>query len=644
VSSVPTTPVITQPDNDRRALRFVAFGLAILIAISGLTARLFYLQVSRGPQFAELAETNRSVLQSIPSTRGLIYDRMGRPLVMNEASFSVKIRPADLPFDQRPVVVQRLAALLHMDPTDINAAIDANPGSSFDLVRIAQDVPRATADFIAESHIELPGVEVVVETQRDYTMGTLMSHILGYTGAINSDELKVLKDEGYLPDDMIGKAGVEATYEAQLRGTYGIESVERDATGRKIQVLETVQESKPGNSLRLTIDTKEQKLAQKALEWGLKKAGLKRGVFIAENPQTGEILAMVSLPTYDNNDFADGISKAEFKKLVSDPDLPLTNEAIQGQFPPGSTFKLVTGTGGLADRRLSPSTELVTRPYLKLGSTRFWDWNHAGFGRCNIYCGFGHSSDTFFFQVAGMLGIDRLAYWAHQYGFGVPTGIDLPGEVRGIVPSNDWKIDTYGEEIFPGEVYQAGIGQGYDAVTPLQLINAYSALVNGGKLYQPRIVRDVIGPDGKVAKKFKPHAVRRLKVPAEVLRHMRHAARQVILYWKGFHIFNLPMIVAGKSGTAEFGKKDAKGRLPYHSWFVGFVPKNPHPTAGDPQGFKAAERTDSNLVILAFAYDSRTVGNAASEIAKYYLQMRYKLKGDYRNPERLARGNFYEGN
>jgi penicillin-binding protein 2 len=644
VSAPTPSAVFGQPDNDRRALRFLVFGLAVVIALTGLTARLFYLQVARGTTYTQLAETNRTVLQAVPSTRGLIYDRKGRVLVTNVPSFAVKVRPADLPFDKRPEVVQRLAALLNMDPAEINSIIDTNPGSRFDLVRIAQDIPRETSDIIAESHLDLPGVEVVVESQRQYATGPLLSHLLGYTGPVNADQLAALKDKGYLPDDMLGKAGVESSYESLLRGTYGLESVERDATGRKIQVLETVKDAEAGKSLRLTVDTSEQKLAQKALEWAMKKAGLKRGVVIVENPQTGEILAMVSLPSYDNNDFANGISNAEFRKLIDDKDLPLTNEAIQGQFAPGSTYKLVTGSGGLADGRITPNTKLITRPYLKLGPTRFWDWNHQGFGACDIRCGFGHSSDTYFFQVAGMLGIDRLGYWARQYGFGARTRIDLPGEVSGIVPSNAWKIDALGEEIFPGEVYQAGIGQGYDAVTPIQLINAYSALVNGGKLYQPRIVRDVIGPDGTVSKKFKPKLIRKLKVPSSLLREMRQASRQVINYWHGYGIWDLPIVVGGKSGTAEFGKRDAQGRLPYHSWFVGFVPKNPRPAGNDPGGYKAVGRTDSPLVVLAFAYNSRTVGNAAAEIAKYYLQLRYHLKGDFRNPERLEVGNFYEGN
>jgi penicillin-binding protein 2 len=376
----------------------------------------------------------------------------------------------------------------------------------------------------------------------------------------------------------------------------------------------------------------------------MKAAGLKRGVVIVMNPQTGEVLAMVSLPTYDDNSFARGISTKDYKALLANPDKPLINHATQAHYPPGSTYKLVTGTGALADHKITASTKVQTRPYLTLGSTRFYDWNHRGFGACNIYCGFGHSSDTFFFQLAGKLGIDRLAHWANEYGFGQRTGIDLPGEVTGIVPSNQWKLQQMGERIFPGEVYQAGIGQGYDVVTPIQLINAYSALANGGKLYQPQIVREVVGPDGSVVQPFQPKLIRKLDVPSGVLRTMREAARSVVTLRHTYNLVDLPIVVAGKSGTAEFGTRDSKGRLPFHSWFVGFVPKDPYKHADDPNGLKALAKADSQLVVLAFAYDSRTKGNAATEIVKYYLQLHFGIKKDYRNFDLLKRGNFYQSN
>ena len=631
-------------ESARPNTRFFVFALAAILAIGGLTTRLFYLQIVKGGQLAELSQGNRTAVESIPSARGLIYDRKGVELVKNVPTFAVKIRPVDLPEQRRDDVVARLAALLSMDPADINGALDSNPGSRFDLVRIATDVPDATARLLSEAGDALPGVEVTIEARRHYPQSTLVSQLLGYTGPVAPDQLPDLKPKGYLPDVLVGKAGIEGFYETDLRGAYGARTVEKDAAGRKVQDLQTVAEPRSGNSLTLTIDTREQALAQKALQWGMRAAGLKRGVVIVENPQTGEILAMVSLPTYDDNAFARGISAKDYAKLLADKNKPLINHAIQAHYPPGSTYKLVTGTGALSDRKITPQTRVQTRPYLLLGRTKFWEWNHRGWGGCNIMCGFGHSSDTFFFQLAGMLGIDRLAHWAKEYGFGAPTGIDLPNEVSGIVPSNAWKQEQLGEQIYPGEVYQAGIGQGYDVVTPIQLVNAYAAVANGGKLYQPQVVREIVGPDGTVVRPFTPKLIRKLDAPRSVLKTMRMAARNVVLIRHTYNLVDLPIVVGGKSGTAEFGVRDSKGRLPFHSWFVGIVPKNPAKSAADRSGMKALAREDAQLVVLAFAYDSRTKGNAATEIVKYYLQLHFNIKHDYRNFNLLKRGNFYQSN
>ena len=622
-----------RPLPERRFSRFLVFGLAVVLAVGTLTARLFYLQITNGTEFSAISTRQRTVDEPIASPRGYMYDRNGRLLVKNVPTFAVKLRPADLPDEMRDDVVNRLSALLRMDPAEINATIDGNPGSAFDLVRIAQDVDRRTAQLISEAGFELPGVDVVVEARRQYTDGPLMSQLLGYTGPVSAEQLPDLREQGYQPDDLLGKVGLELQYETELRGTYGVQTVARDKTGRRTQILQTVRDAVPGASLKLTVDTKAQRNAQKALKWAMDKIGMKRGVVIAMNPQTGEILAMVSLPTYDNNKFARGISQAEYKKLLQNKDKPLLNHAIQAHYAPGSTYKLVTGTGGLADRDITPDTRLLTKPFLTLGDTKFYEWNRRGWGPCDIYCGFGHSSDTYFYQVAGMLGIDRLAYWARQYGFGAKTGVDLPGEVAGIVPDNAWKQEALGARVFPGETYQAGIGQGYDAVTPLQLINAYAALANGGTLYQPQIVREVIGPDGKVVRPFEKKVLRKMKVKSSVLRTMRVAARSTVTLRHTYNLVDLPIKIAGKSGTAEFGTPDAKGRLPYSSFFVGFTPKDPRNGS--------FEDHDSRLIVMAFAHDSRTKGNAATEIVKYFFQLHYGIEKDYRLPENLERTNFY---
>jgi penicillin-binding protein 2 len=622
-----------KPLSTRRFSRYLVFALVVVLAVGTLSARLFYLQITNGTEYTAISNRQRTVDEPIPAPRGYIYDRSGRLLVKNVPTFAVKIRPADLPDDRRDEVVARLAALLRMDPAEINSTIDGNPGSAFDLVRVAQDVDKRTAQLISEAGFDLPGVDVAVEARRQYTDGPLMSQILGYTGPVSAEQLPDLRDKGYQPDDLLGKAGLEAEYETALRGTYGVQTVARDKTGRRTQVLQTVKEAVPGASLRLTLDSTTQREAQKALRWAMDKVGMTRGVVIAMNPQTGEILAMVSLPTYDNNKFARGISQTEYKKLLQNKDKPLLNHAIQAHYAPGSTYKLVTGTGALADGDISESTRVLTKPFLTLGETKFYEWNHRGWGPCDIYCGFGHSSDTFFYQLAGMLGIDRLAYWARQYGFGQKTGVDLPGEVGGIVPDNAWKQEALGAQIFPGETYQAGIGQGYDAVTPLQLINAYSALANGGTLYQPQIVREVVGPDGKVVRPFSRKVLHKLKAKPAVLRVMREAARSTVTLRHTYNLVDLPIKIAGKSGTAEFGTPDAQGRLPYSSFFVGFTPKDPRNGS--------FENHDSRLIVMAFAYDSRTKGNAATEIVKYFFQLHYGIEKDYRLPENLQRTNFY---
>lgn len=628
----------------RRALlpRFLIFGVAVVLVVTALGVRLFDLQVARGSYYTGLSDAQRTTFEPIKTSRGLIYDRKGRLLADNVPTFAVKIRPADLPAARRADVVGRLSQLLGITPQTIIETIDRNPGSSFDLVRIKSDIPTETARVLAQEHLQLPGVYVDVEARRDYLYGSLVAHLLGFTGAISNEQYATLKDQGYLNDDVIGKTGVELTFEQQLRGTYGSQEVQRDAQGRMVRVIRTAKAPQEGNSLELTIDLETQRTAEKALRWAMDLAGLKRGVFIVMNPQTGEILAMVSLPSYDNNLFAQGISTAAYQQLLRDPNRPLHNFAVNDQFPPGSTFKLVTGSGGLEDGKITAQTRLQTRAFLSIGRYRYYDWNRAGFGNITIYDGFAHSSDTFFYQVAGRLGIDRLAYWAHQWGFGAKSGIDLPAEATGLVPSNEWKQRVFnGQPIYPGEVYQAGIGQGYDMVTPLQLINAYSALANGGTLLRPQIVRRVLAPDGSVVQDFQPDVIRQLAISQDNLRTMRQAARNVPVSRHTYNLVDLPVVMAGKSGTAEFGLRDSKGRLPFHSWFVGFTPKDPQKRADDPNGWNAVRRTDSQLAFLAFAFDSRTRGNAGTEIAKYFLQLYYHTDVDLRINSLLVRDNFY---
>ena len=627
-----------EPPRSRLGARFGVFGLVIVLVAGLLTTRLFYLQVVNGGYYAGLAERARTLDQPIRAARGLIYDRAGRPVAINIPSYVVRIRPGDLPFSERDAVVGRLSSLLDVPATDIIQALDRNATQRFEYVRIASDVSSDVARLIQEESRALPGVDVTVEERREYAYGPLISHMLGYTGPVTAEDLAELAEQGYLRDDDIGKTGVEATFEDELRGQYGLQKVERDATGRIVRTVEIERQPQAGNSLELTIDIEIQREAEEALRWATDIVDLQRGVVIVMNPQTGEILAMVSLPTYDNNLFARGISNAEYQALIEDPNRPLVNFALSEQYPPGSTYKLVTGTGALEDRIVTPGSLIDTRPYLEIGTYKYWEWNRRGWGPLDMYQGFAQSSNTYFFQLAGALGADRLGYWANQYGFGQRTGIDLPAEARGIVPTNAWKQEVFGQDVFPGEVYQAGIGQGYDAATPLQMVNAYSALANGGWLYKPQIVRRVLAPDGSVVRDFQPELIRTLDVDPETLRVMRLAAREVVTSRHTFNLVDLPIVVAGKTGTAEFGVRDSQGRLPFHSWFVAFVPDFSDGRPGNPAA------TDSELAIVAFAYGANTKANAATEIVKYFLQEHYELGVDLTRPDLLQKGNFYGGN
>lgn len=621
--------------------RFMLFGVAVVLVVTGLGLRLFQLQVTDTERYTALAVQGRQRTVAIPVTRGLIFDRKGRQLVENVPEFVVRITPGEIPFTMRDAVAGRLAELLDIKRVEILRAIDGVTGSTFDPITLKKDVSQSVARIIAEEHLGLPGVAVDVTSRRRYPYGPLVAHILGWTGRVGADELARLSDEGYLADDTIGKAGVELTFERELRGTYGVDEVQRDASGRVVNVLRTLEEPSAGESLQLTIDLRVQREAQRALQWGMRAAHLQRGVFLVMNPQNGEILAMVSLPSYDNNEFARGISSARYRRLARDTQRPLVNLAISEQLPPGSTYKLVTGIGALQDRRITPGTRLRTKRFITVAGTKMFDWHLTGWGPINIYGGFAHSSDTFFYQVALKLGIDRLAYWAHEFGFGRKTGVDLPNETVGTVPTDAWKRQLFSQDIYPGETAQAGIGQGYDMVTPLQLISAYAALANGGTLYRPQIVRRIVDSKGRTIRAIKPEVIRRLPIDSSLLKVMRVAARNVLVVRHTYNFVDLPLVIAGKSGTAEYGVRDSKGRLPFHSWFVGWVPKDPRRHEGDRNGFKSVAGTDSELAFLAFAFDSRTRGNAATEIAKYFLQLHYGIQKDYRNPELMVKDNFY---
>ncbi len=614
--------------------RFGLFAIAVGVAVTSLGARMVYLQVYQGPG-SYVGPSQAPVQgQQIAPTRGLIYDAQNRPLVENVVTYTIFVTPADLPLDQEPTVATRLGAVLNTDPVSIEAAIDSATGSLYTPVKIAENVDISLARFIDENSDALPGVTVSAVSKRQYLNPDLFSQIIGYTGQITAQQYNQWKSLGYTKQDVVGQAGIENSYETILRGTPGTQTVALDAAGKPIPgLVNKGTDPIPGSSLTLTIDSKVQQYAQTALKWGLSATRVQSGVIIVENPQNGEILAMVSLPSYNDQTFADGISETDFQKLLTDPNQPLLNKAIGAQYAPGSTYKLVTGTAGLQDQpacsnaiadysycntgTFNASTKLISSPQVVVNGYPYREWQgFQWYGPGDIKMGLAHSSDTFFYQLARMVGIDRLAYWAQQYGFGRPTGIDLPGEAIGIVPDNQWKIDTQGEGMFTGEILQAGIGQGFDASTALQLLDAYCALANGGNLWQPHVVKSITPPGGQPVA-IQPTLLNKLPASAQTLQTMREATRTVVLSRHTYNLVDMPIKVAGKTGTAEFGVRDKNGNLPYSEWFVGYTPKDAF--NGD------FSQPDSQLAVVAFIYGANSLGNVATEVVKYFMMEYYGL-------------------
>jgi penicillin-binding protein 2 len=510
-----------------------------------------------------------------------------------------------------------LGSILNLDPVYIETQIDAATGSLYLPVTVADGVSAQVAGFIQENGDALPGVKIAQTQKREYLTKQLFSDVLGYEGRITQTQYTQLKSQGYSPDDIVGQAGLEGYYEQDLRGTPGNQTVALDANGEPIPQLVTHgKDPISGDSLTLNLDYREQSMAAQALAWGVQAAKVKQGVIIVENPQNGKILAMVSLPTYNDQLFADGISGSDFQNLLTDPSQPLINKAIGAQYAPGSTYKLVTATAGLSDGSINTTQTLTSQPFIQIGEFKYWEWNRQGWGPLNIYQGFSYSSDTFFYQLALEVGLKDLTYWADQYGFGKATGIDLPETATGIVPTNAWKQATQNEPMYTGEIMYAGIGQGFDSVTPMQLLNAYCALANGGNVWQPQIVKSVTNGATGAVTDIQPVLMNKLPTSAADLQVIRVASRQVVTSQHTGDLVYVPLKIAGKTGTAEFGVPDKRGRLPYHEWFIGYTPANPF--------VDDFTQPDSQLAVIAFIYGANTWGNVATEVVKLYMSLHYK--------------------
>jgi penicillin-binding protein 2 len=494
-------------------------------------------------------------------------------------------------------------------------------------VTIKRNIPFETMQRIEEEHLNLPGVSVVSEPLRQYALGSYMSHILGYVGPIPPDQYnESLPPEGsgdpppYDKDDKVGLLGIEARMEDVLRGRKGVRQIEVNVNQREVREINSTPPL-PGENVALTIDSALQMTVTRLLQDGINEAhaqGVSKngaviggGVAVVQKVSTGEILALVSLPSYDNNLFASGITQDEFDRLNQDPNLPMFHRAVNGAYPPGSTLKLITAAAGLQSGVITPNTVIFDPGHIDVPLTYdeatrniYKCWKTDGHGPLNVYEALQESCDVFFYEVAGPgqldargqithfympgqpksqnfagMGIDKLNYYMEQFGMGTPTGIDLPGEVKGRAPNPAWKSNAFpGNEWSLGDTLVAAIGQGFDLATPLQISNMTAAVANGGKLYQPQVVYQILNSDGgTVVQDFQPRLIRQIAIDPQNLAVVRQGMRMAVNDVSAkatAHRTNLVGVhVAGKTGTAEIGEViDDKGHRRAHAWFTGFAP------------------------------------------------------------------------
>ncbi len=531
------------------------------VALGVFVARTAYLQIIQGEYYAGIAEANRVRVHAIPSHRGILKDRNGIVLAENLPSFRLVAYASSLPKKEKLTdLLSRVAQKFSLDQTVISQKI-VDAGKNEEIL-LAEDVPYATAISFLSEHAGFDGVNVELSERRGYPTNAIpsLSHVLGYTGPLNTEEYKSLAGLGYRAFDVVGKQGIEAVHETELRGTYGEDVVEVNAQG---DLLRTVSEKEPvdGKDLTLTIDARLQAYTEQVLDKYFQNRPVKRGAVVALNPQNGEVLALVSYPAFDANLFAKGISEESYKALIDDPNAPLFARATSGQYPSGSVIKPLFAAAALTEGIITPQTTFLSTGGLMLGDRFFPDWRPGGHGITNVYHALADSVNTFFYMIGGGnetfkgLGVEKLMSWAAKFGLGEKSGIDLTGEADGFLPSKEWKEEVKGEPWYLGDTYNVSIGQGDVLVTPLQMARATAAVANGGMLIEPHLV---IGE-----KTAEPVRV----ITEDVDKIVRDGMRETVTNGTARSLQTLPVLAAGKTGTAQWNAN----KVP-HSWFTGFAP------------------------------------------------------------------------
>lgn len=668
--------------------------LFLLIVLAGVFAwyvfRLFNLQILQGAEWSALAEENRISEINLPAQRGIIYDRNGVILARNIPSYNVVITPANLPDDPGDVqeIFRRLSEMLDM-PVNLGKVTPENPyvpcqsehgiaqiveygetSAPYTAVRIKCDIPQSLAMIIKEKSVDMPGVDIEIESVRDYPTNSLTSAIVGFLGPISAAEEEYFVERGFVPGrDKVGYAGVERYFQSFLGGKNGRRLVEVDVAGKVIRDVAPPVPPTPGFNIRLTLDTRLQSAAEAILVdeinyWNTRLNTIRStsGVVIAMNPQTGEILAMVSYPSYENQRMARFIPEYYYNQLTQDPRNPLLNHAVGDELPAGSVFKLVTAVGALNEGVVTPEQVLSAPPKITItekyfandpGQARdFVDWNKAGFGQIDFVHGVAFSSNVYFYKLGGGygdevpegLGICRLGTYARAMGYGNYPGIELPLVENGLIPDPTWKRINHGENWSTGDTYIASVGQGYVVATPLQVLMSAAVIANDGKLMRPTILREIVDGEGNVIKSFLPDMLWDItqdpvidviadpnspggcenKITGEkktvapwVIEKVQEGMRLAVLEGTLRREFtNVNISAAGKTGTAEYCDKYANekglckpGEWPTHAWTVGYAPfENPE------------------IAVVAFVYNGGEGASVAGPIVRRLLEAYFEIR------------------
>ncbi|MCK5320558.1 penicillin-binding protein 2 [Candidatus Parcubacteria bacterium] len=572
---------------DSKKLKTVAVFFTFLLLF--LLGRSAWLQVVKGDDYYLIAEKNRIRTERIEPKRGVIYDRQGRPLVRNRANFMLYFIPADISKDEeeRNLIFNELSLILeNLSIDDLNEKYNSVPQKSLEARQ-----PLFIADNIAyDKAMKLYilsdfwfGIVLSNRTNRDYLVYGLenedepddyffsMSHIMGYTGKINKEELEKFGKE-YLPIDYIGKMGIEYFWENELKGKSGRKQIEVDAFLKEKKIISIV-EPEDGNNLVLSLDVMAQTKLEEILNKHLTKLKCAKASAIAMDPSNGEILAMVSLPAYDNNAFARGISQEEYSALVSHPDKLLFNRSISGEYPSGSTIKPLMLAAALEEGIISEHTSFLSVGGLRIGEWFFPDWLAGGHGRTDARKAIAQSVNTFFYYIGGGyedfrgLGVEKIVEYGSLFGLGAQMGVDLAGEASGFLPSREWKESYKNEPWYIGDTYHLAIGQGDLLVTPLQVAVFTSVFANSGKLYRPHFIKEILSSDDKVIRVFEDEPIRKDFIDPYNIHVVRQGMRQTVTLGSARSMQSVPVAVAGKTGTAQWSSKNE-----HHAWFTGFAP------------------------------------------------------------------------